>query len=141
MKSRFARNFSIFFVTLSIITALVVSAFAQTSAFRGVVVDERGDAIPNAEITLTNKDGKERKTKSSFTGEFSITNVSQGIYTLTVAYRGFQTQVINDVKVPFAGSPMTIKLSIAAVEVITDVSVNNQAVSVEPDQNMNATVL
>src|SRR5262245_41513481 len=141
MNHRPIQIFSALFAALVIISLLTGNAFAQNSTFRGIVVDERGDAIPNAEISITNKDGKERKTKSNYAGEFSITNVSPGTYSLTAAYQGFQTQVINDVKVPLAGSPMTVKMAIAAVEVITDVSINNQAVSVDPDQNMNATVL
>ena len=131
----------------AIITALILVAtlalvgYAQNSTLRGVVLDERGDAIPNADIILTDKDGKERKARSTFTGEFSIPNVPPGIYTLTSAYQGFQTQVINELKIPTTGGLLKVQMAIAAVEVITDVSVNNQAVTVEPDANMNATVL
>ena len=119
---------------------MATAALAQTAAFRGQVVDERGDAIPNADVTLTAKDGKTYKGKSAFTGEISIPGVPAGSYKLTASFEGFQTLVLEEVKVP-ATAPLAIKLAIAAVEVITDVSVNNQAVSVEPDQNMNATVL
>ncbi|MDX2029938.1 MAG: carboxypeptidase regulatory-like domain-containing protein [Blastocatellia bacterium] len=119
---------------------MAAAGMAQNVTFRGQVVDERGDTIPNAEVTLIGKDGKERKGKSTFTGEVTIANVPPGAYKLTASYAGFQTQVIEEVKVP-TGAPLVINLAIAAVEVITDVSVNNQAVSVEPDQNMNATVL
>jgi hypothetical protein len=120
---------------------LTTALYAQNSTLRGQVVDELNAVIPNAEITLIGKDGKERKTKSSFTGEFSIPNVPPGTYTLTTAYPGFQTAVVNDLKIPQGSSPLTVQMAIAAVEVITDVSANNTAVSTEPDQNMNATVL
>jgi hypothetical protein len=123
--------FAVFFFTAGV--------FAQNQTFRGSVLDERGDAIPNADVTLTSKDGKERKVKSGFNGEFTIPNVPAGTYSLTAIYEGFQTQTLNDIKFP--SGPVTIKLAIAAVEIVTDVSINNQAVSVEPDQNMNATVL
>lgn len=120
---------------------LTAGALAQNQTFRGSVLDERGDAIPNAEVTLTAADGKERKVKSSFTGEFTIPNVPPGTYTLTALYEGFQPQTLTNFKFPTATGPVTVKLAIAAVEIVTDVSVNNQAVSTEPDQNMNATVL
>src|SRR5262249_35245359 len=110
------------------------------STLRGIILDERGDAIPNASVTLTGKDGKERKAKSGFNGEFSIPNVPPGTYTLTSSYQGFQTQTVNDVKTPYSGA-LSVKMAIAAVEVITDVSANNAAVSTEPDQNMNAIAL
>jgi hypothetical protein len=137
MNKRILRLLSALFVAL----ALTSAGLAQNSTVRGTVVDERGDAIPNADITLIDKDGKERKVKSTFTGEFSIPNVPPGIYTLTAAYQGFQPQAISDLKVPQTGSPLRVVMAIAAVEVVTDVAANNTTVSVEPDQNMNAIVL
>lgn len=136
MSKGIQRLLSVLFITL----ALTVAAFAQNSTLRGTVLDERGDAIPNADITLASKDGKERKAKSSFTGEFSIPNVPPGTYTLTSSYQGFQTQIINDLKAPYNGS-VSVRMAIAAVEVVTDVAANNTTVTTEPDQNMNATVL
>ncbi|MGH9936932.1 MAG: carboxypeptidase regulatory-like domain-containing protein, partial [Blastocatellia bacterium] len=139
MTNRMNRGIEVF-LSVFFITLMAASAFAQNSTLRGIVLDERGDAIPNAAITLTGKDGKERKTKSSFTGEFSISNVPTGTYTLTSSYQGFQTQTINDLRAPYSGV-LSVKMAIAAVEVITDVSANNAAVSTEPDQNMNAITL
>src|SRR5262245_61468589 len=130
------RLLSVFFIAL----ALIPAALAQNSTLRGRVLDERGDAIPDAEVTLTGADGKERKTKSGALGDFSISNVPPGTYTLTSSYKGFQTQTITDLKAPYSGV-LSIKMAIAAVEVITDVSPNNSAVSAEPDQNMNAIAL
>ncbi|MGH9755400.1 MAG: carboxypeptidase regulatory-like domain-containing protein [Blastocatellia bacterium] len=135
--SREARRLlSVFFIAL----ALASVALAQNSTLRGRVLDERGDAIPDAEITLIGQDGKERKTKSGAAGDFSIPNVPPGVYTLTSSYKGFQTQTIADLKAPYS-DVLSVKMPIAAVEVITDVSPNNSAVSTEPDQNMNAIAL
>jgi len=126
--------------SLFIALALVGVAHAQNSTLRGRVLDERGDAIPDAEVTLIGQDGKERKTKSGGAGDFSISNVPPGVYTLTSSYKGFQTQTVTDLKAPYTGV-LSVKMAIAAVEVITDVSANNAAGSTDPDQNMNATVL
>src|SRR5262245_14258684 len=115
-------------------------ALAQNSTLRGRILDERGDAIPDAEVTLIGQDGKERKTTSGALGDFSISNVSPGTYTLSSSYKGFQTQTITDLKAPYSGV-LSVKMAIAAVEVITDVSPNNTAISAEPDQNMNAITL
>ncbi|HEX5081286.1 MAG TPA: carboxypeptidase regulatory-like domain-containing protein [Blastocatellia bacterium] len=125
---------------LFIALALTGAALAQNSTLRGKVLDERGDAIPEAEITLSGKDGKERRGKSDILGDFSIPNVPPGIYTLTSSYKGFQTQTITDLKAPYSGV-LQVRMAIAAVEVVTDVSANNSAVSTEPDQNMNAITL
>src|SRR6266545_4793652 len=125
-----------FFIALAGATV----ALAQNSTLRGRILDERGDAIPDAEVTLIGQDGKERKTKSGALGDFSISNVSPGNYTLSSSYKGFQTQTITDLKAPYSGV-FSVKMAIAAVEVITDVSPNNSAVSAEPDQNMSAITL
>src|SRR5262249_16301345 len=115
-------------------------ALAQNSTLRGRGLDERGDAIPGAGVTLIGQDGKEPKAKRGALGDFSISNVSPGTYTLSSSYKGFQTQTITDLKAPYSGV-LAVKMPIAAVEVITDVSANNSAVSTEPDQNMNAITL
>ncbi|HEY7180690.1 MAG TPA: carboxypeptidase regulatory-like domain-containing protein, partial [Blastocatellia bacterium] len=120
--------------------ALTGAALAQNSTLRGKVLDERGDAILDAEITLTGQGVKERKVKSDAQGDFSVPNIPPGTYTLTSSSKGFQTQTITDLKAPYSGV-LSIKMPIAEVEVVTDVSANNTAVSTEPDQNMNAITL
>src|SRR5262245_15300566 len=129
-------------ILLTFFTALAPAtvALAQNSTLRGRVLDERGDALPGADVTLIGQDGKERKMKSGALGDFSISNVSPGTYTLSSSYKGFQTQTITDLKAPYSGV-LSVKMAIAAVEVITDVSPNNSAVSAEPDQNMSAITL
>src|SRR5262245_16306527 len=140
MTNRMNRAIERFLLAVFITLASAAVAFAQNSTLRGQVLDERGDAIPNASVILIGKDGKERKTKSGVTGDFTIQNVPAGNYTLTASYQGFQTQTINELKTPYSGV-LSVKLAIAAVEVITDVSANNTAVSTDPDQNMNAITL
>src|SRR5262245_64946905 len=98
MNGRMRRFFSVFLMTLS----LAGVALAQNSTLRGQVLDERGDAIPNASVTLTSTDGKERKAKSGITGDFSISNVPPGTYTLKSSYQGFQTQTISELKTPYS---------------------------------------
>src|SRR5215470_11791194 len=140
MTNRMDRAAERLILAVFITLASAAVAFAQNSTLRGQVVDERGDAIPNAAVILIAKDGKERKTKSGATGDFTIQNVPAGNYTLTASYQGFQTQTVTELKTPYSGV-LSVKLAIAAVEVITDVSANNTAVSTEPDQNMNAITL
>jgi hypothetical protein len=135
-NGKIQRLLAAFFMTL----ALTSIALAQNSTLRGLVLDERGDAIPNAEVTLKAKDGKERKAKSGISGDFSIPNVPAGTYSLSSAYQGFQPFLLNELKVPYSGV-VSVKMAIAAVEVITDVSANSASVSTEPDQNMNAIAL
>jgi hypothetical protein len=137
MEERILKSLSVF---LAVIFLTSVS-IAQSTTLRGQIVDELGAVIPNAEITLIGNDGKQRTTKSNHNGDFSIPNVAPGIYTLTSAFKGFQTHVESDLKLPVSNGPLTITMTVAVVNVVTDVAANNTTVSTEPDQNMNATVL
>jgi Carboxypeptidase regulatory-like domain len=136
-KEKIVKSLSIFFAILILSTV----AFGQNSTLRGQVVDELGAVIQNAEITLIDGEGKQRKTKTNNNGEFSLPNVASGIYTLTSAFKGFQQHIENDLKIPLEKSQLVIVMTIAAVNVVEDVNANNSGVSTEPDQNMNATVL
>ncbi|HMZ21403.1 MAG TPA: carboxypeptidase regulatory-like domain-containing protein, partial [Blastocatellia bacterium] len=139
-KSRMMKDLLGAMGALMLTLVLSVSAWAQNSTIRGQVVDELGAVIPNAEITLTSADGKERKAKSNVTGDFSIPNVPPGMYTLTSTYQGFQPFLAKELKTPL-DKPLTVTMLVAAVNVVTEVSSNSTAVSTEPDQNMSATVL
>lgn len=134
---RAAQSLSILLATLLLASAV----FAQNTVLRGQVVDEVGAVIPNAEIILTGKDGKQRTAKTNYNGEFTIANIPPGAYTLSSAFSGFQTYLVNDLKIPVANQPLVITLAVATVNIIEDVAANATTVSTEPDQNMNATIL
>jgi carboxypeptidase family protein/TonB-dependent receptor-like protein len=125
-------SFILVIITLAPITS------AQNTAVKGQVVDELEAAIPNAEIKLIGSDLKERTAKSNANGEFSFTNIPPGVYTLTSSYKGFQTHVQENVKVPSA--LLKIVMTVAAVNEAVETKAED-GVSVEPDQNMTATVL
>jgi hypothetical protein len=126
---------------LSVILVIVILASitsAQNTTVRGQVVDELGAAIPNAEIKLIGPDLKERTVRSNASGEFSISNVPPGAYTLTSSFKGFQTHILEGVKVP--SSQLKIVLTVASVNEAVETKAED-GISVEPDQNMTATVL
>src|SRR5215510_1285908 len=87
---------------------LTAAAIEQNTTLRGQVVDQLGDAIPNATIALIGQDGKERAARSNNNGEFSIPNLPPGIYKLTAAFKGFQSHVEEEIKAPPADSPLKI---------------------------------
>lgn len=141
MKNRVKQNLIALLVVLVATMLLASSGLAQNTTVRGIVVDELGAVIPNADVVLTGKDGKERKTKSGVTGEFSIPNVPPGTYTLTSSYEGFQPYFNNELKVPLEQPSLSLTMLVAAVNIVTDVSASSVGVSTNPDENMNATVL
>ncbi|MBS1788754.1 MAG: carboxypeptidase regulatory-like domain-containing protein [Acidobacteria bacterium] len=141
MTNRIKQSFCSLAATLLMTLLLVPASFAQNSTVRGQVVDELKAVIPGADIVLTSPDGKQRKAKSVVSGEFSIANVPPGIYTLTCAFQGFQTVVMNDLKIPLDKPSLEITMIVGTIDVVTDVSANTVGVSTNPDENMSATVL
>jgi hypothetical protein len=127
---------------LAVALLLSITVFAQQAgSLRGQVVDEVDAVIPGATITLTPVGGgAARALTAGATGEFAATNIPAGVYTLTVEFAGFEKYVQNDLRIP-QSSPLKIVLKVAVVTVITDIAADSKSVSVEPDQNLSATVL
>ena len=69
-------------ILLAFFTALVGAtvALAQNSTLRGRILDERGDAIPGADVTLIGQDGKERKTKRRPGRFFDLEHLSRNLH-------------------------------------------------------------
>ncbi|HKX31356.1 MAG TPA: carboxypeptidase regulatory-like domain-containing protein, partial [Blastocatellia bacterium] len=132
---------------------LAGTAFGQTAGLRGQVVDEQGAVIPGATVTLAaavkpanGQDGRSKepkivkRVKTGATGEFVMANLQAGVYTLNVQFQGFDPYTQPELPVP-PSSILKITLKVAAVNVETDVASESKTVSVEPDQNLSATVL
>lgn len=111
-----------------------------TSTLRGQVVDELGAIIPGAEVTIKGADEKEHKVAANAIGEFVLPNLSPGVYLLTVSFNGFQPYIQADLTIP-QNEPLKVTLTVAAVQIETDVQAETNTVGVEPDQNLTATVL
>ncbi|MBI1762614.1 MAG: carboxypeptidase regulatory-like domain-containing protein, partial [Acidobacteria bacterium] len=131
-------------VWLALLFGLLCSAplYAQnTAALRGHVVDDTGAVIPGAQITLTAADGKRRNVTANAAGEFVIANVAPGAYQLTATFKGFQPYIADKLQLTATNAPLKITLAVAAVQIETTVNAEQPGVSVEPDNNLNATVL
>jgi hypothetical protein len=77
---------------LLFVLTLTVGAFAQTltGQLSGIVTDQTGAVIPNANITLTNQlNGDIRRTVSNSDGLFAIASVPTGEYTISIEAQGF----------------------------------------------------
>jgi hypothetical protein len=103
-------------------------------------MDELEAIIPGAKVTLVLPGGKTRVVTANANGEFSIPNVVPGVYNFYVEMKEFKPFVITDLKVPQA-DPLKVLMKVADVEIATDIVADASGVSVEPDQNLTATVL
>jgi hypothetical protein len=97
-------------------TSMAPAAHAQgiiTGGITGTVTDQTGAVIPNASIKATNQGtGSIFQAASSGQGEFNITDVPIGVYSVTVNANGFSAQTLRDVHV-VAGNQTPLKVSLS----------------------------
>jgi len=103
----------VFLAIVSLLTPLALPAYAQTGrgTLTGSVVDSQGAALQGAKVTLTPSGAS---VNSDATGQFTITGLASGSYTVNVTYSGFnaftQTATVN----PGQASRLDATLSIAS---------------------------
>ncbi|NDD65437.1 MAG: hypothetical protein EBZ36_15910, partial [Acidobacteria bacterium] len=129
-------------VCLAVVFAQATEVRAQqTSTLRGQVVDEQGAVVPGSKVTVTNNaTNKQQTVVSNALGEFSVPGLQPGLYTIQAEYEGFQPFLKADLRLP-TSAPLQAVLKVGAVTIVTDVALDSKTVSVEPDQNLSATVL
>ncbi|MGI8670409.1 MAG: TonB-dependent receptor domain-containing protein [Aridibacter sp.] len=111
---------------LLFLTALnCVALYAQstTGSIAGTVVDQNGEVVPNATVTVKGTSGQQLTSVSSDNGTYKIPAVSNGIYTVTVKLEGFKSYVVSNVKVD-VGLPTTVDavLQIGEISEVVEVS-------------------
>ena len=100
--SRVARTVSSFCLVLALVVlSLSVAGLAQQLAatLTGNVTDPSGAVVPNAKIVVHSEEtgADVRSVTASSSGDFNITNIPAGRYTVTVKSEGFQTFVAGGV--------------------------------------------
>ncbi len=131
------------FLLLGIFTIFFNSAiFAQQAgSLSGQVLDSSGAAIVGATVTTVDAGGKIKTAISNQRGEFSVTGLTPGTYTVRAIADKFGLYENAEVQIKSgAREELTIALSIAAVTEQVQVSTQNQ-VSNDPENNASATVL
>src|SRR5712692_7746917 len=100
-------------LALSVLLVAVSSAFAQsqlgTGAINGTVRDPRGDAVPDAVVTVVNTHTDlTRKTVTGSAGQFSVPVLPPGDYTVRIEKEGFSTLEEKDVVVTVGANASVI---------------------------------
>src|SRR6188472_1032776 len=119
-----------------------VAAFGQqTGSIAGQVQDTLGAAIVGATVTVVSADGKEKTATSNQRGEFTVTGLAAGKYTVRVVAAKFALYENTEVEVA-AGDrqELVIPLTVEGVQEQVDVS-SSEGVSTDPQNNAGATVL
>lgn len=112
---------------LMIVGSLAILAQAQattTSRISGSVTDPQDAVIAGAEVVVKNEaTGAEFKAVSTENGTFQIPSVPVGVYTVTVAAKGFKQMMVTNVKTEVASvSTVSIKLELGATSETVTVS-------------------
>ncbi len=81
-------SFCLIFLSLIAGTAHVLAQTA-TGKLSGQVADPSGAVIPQASLTVTSAAGVSRTGASDETGQYTISGLAPGVYTVTVQAGGF----------------------------------------------------
>src|SRR5258708_7213208 len=130
----------LFVVLISIIS--VSGAFAQANgSIGGSVTDSLGAIVVGATVTAVSADGKQKQAITNSKGEYSITGLAPGKYTVKAIAPKFALYENAEVVVT-AGekNELIVVLTVGGVQENVEVS-NMTGLSTDPDANKDATVL
>lgn len=117
-------------------------AFAQANAtLTGIVTDQTGAVVPNAQITLTDPATNVAKsTVSGATGLYAIPGLNPATYNLKVTAEGFQAFVQKGIVVNVSSTArVDVKLTVGAAT--QTVTVQADALAVQADSNVVSTLI
>ncbi len=101
-----------------IVLAAALQTHAQNGSIKGKVIDKKTkEAIIGATVSIV---GTYLAVPTDFNGNYTLTNVKPGDYTLKVVYLGYKELIYNGVKVTAAG---TTTLNLQLSEVSTEIGV------------------
>ena len=119
------RKFTKFLMAGLVLLLTQVAIQAQGSgSISGTVVDTAGSVTPNATVEVKGEAGQTYTTVTNESGNYRVSGVAAGTYSVTVTLRGFRKSVVNNVKVDI-GTPSTVNVEMSAGEVTEVVQVSS----------------
>ena len=127
------------FAIFLFLLALAGAAFGQgetTSALVGQVTDVTNEAIPNALVTITDRDtGLERSAKTDEEGRFDFPQLKPGTYSVKASADGFDAQQVDNVSSGL-GQKQTVNFTLKVAETRESIEVSSASPLLNP-QNAN----
>ena len=129
--------------TLVFLLAICMTVFAVpsgaqslTGTVRGVVLDQQGQVVPDAKVTLTNQDtGVEVTTTSSGAGVYTFAAVSSGTYKVKAEAKGFAAYLRTGIQVQSSQvTDVTVNLEVASATTTVVVESGANVVQTESSQ-------
>jgi len=127
-------------VLLAILLAVVFTAPANaqslTGTLRGVVLDQQGQVVPDAKVTLTNEGtGAETATTSSGAGTYNFPGLPSGDYKVKVEAKGFANYLRTGIQVQSSQvTDVTVNLEVATATTTVVVESGANTVQTESSQ-------
>jgi hypothetical protein len=133
--------YSFLIIGLLALSFTLTAAAQQTGSVSGVVQDTLGAVVVGATVTAVDADLKEKTTTSNQRGEFTISGLAPGKYTVRVIAAKFA--LYENTEVEIAGgkkAELIVPLTVEAVQEQVNIDAD-QGVSTDPDATAGATVL
>jgi hypothetical protein len=133
---RFLHNASRLAVVGALLSPLVTFAQADRGSVKGVVHDEQNASIPSAQLTLRNEaTGTQFHSVSLTGGDYSFSNLTPGLYTLTVEAPGFGKTVQQHLVIAVGTTtPLELTLRTANVNQVVTVSSADDSVDTQTSE-------
>jgi hypothetical protein len=132
---------SLFFIGL--LTLFINSSVSAQAAgsLSGQVLDSLGAVVVGASVTAVDASGKEKTVVTNRQGEYSLTGLAPGKYTVRTSAPTFQAYENTEVEI-VAGKREELVIALVAANIEETVEVGNpNQVNNDPDANASATVL
>ncbi|MBS1829357.1 MAG: carboxypeptidase regulatory-like domain-containing protein [Acidobacteria bacterium] len=111
---------------LSLISATLAPCQVQTGRISGAALDPNRATVPNAAITVTNKEtGVAHRVTTDAAGSYVVASLNPGIYDVSASAPGFKTTVRSGVEM-LVGRDLQLDLELALGETSTVVEVNSE---------------
>ncbi len=124
--------FAVVVVFLLSCSPLMLRSQELQGVLNGTVIDASGAVIPNAEVTVTQKEGNAapRTVKTDARGAYTVTDLPAGNYNISVTASGFETYQVENITL-FVAQTRTVDAKLSPGAVSQTVTVQQNAVSVD----------
>lgn len=121
---------SFFWIALLSLT-ISVNAQVTTADITGTVTDAQGKVVPGATVTITNTGtGASRTTTTNDSGEYTITELAPGMYSVSVEAQSFSKSVLRDLELN-VGSRRTVNIEMKPGQITETVEVTTEGTLIE----------
>lgn len=141
MRSEQRAAARLIFAFLAFLAVPALRAQTSTGEINGTVTDQSGAAVAGATVTLTNQATKvASRTPTNASGYYVFLNVRPGVYTLSVASKGFKNAEVLAIQIA-VNQTMTQNLTLQVGAVTQTVEVTAQAPLLQPSTtNLGTTI-